>query len=140
MRADFYHLTRVPLEKALPSIAERVFKNGERLAIIADDEKLLVRLDALLWSYKRESFLPHGRDCDQPIFLTNHVDTVDAQNIILVDGIWREAALKFSRAFYFFDSETVDNARTAWRTFADAPDVERHYWKQDDSGKWVEGP
>ena len=140
MRADFYHLTRVPLEKALPSIAERVFKNGERLAIIADDEKLLVRLDALLWTYRGDSFLPHGREGDQPILLTSHVDAVDAQNIAIVDGIWRDAALKFNRAFYFFDSETVDNARTAWRGLADALNVERHYWKQDDGGKWVEGP
>jgi DNA polymerase III subunit chi len=140
LRADFYHLTRVPLEKALPSIAERVLANGERLVIVADDEKLLTRIDALLWSYKPESFLPHGRDGEQPILLTADAGESDAQNIALIDGQWRDGALGFTRAFYFFDSQTIDGARTAWRGLADRGEVERHYWKQDDAGRWVEGP
>jgi DNA polymerase III subunit chi len=140
LRADFYHLTRVPLEKALPSIAERVLANGERLAIVAEDEKLLTRIDALLWSYKPESFLPHGREGDQPILLTADPSATNAQNIALIDGQWREPALDFVRAFYFFDGETIDGARTAWRGLADKGEVERHYWKQDDAGRWLEGP
>jgi DNA polymerase III subunit chi len=140
LRADFYYLTRVPLEKALPGIAERVLANGERLVIVAEDEKLLSRIDALLWSYKPESFLPHGREGDQPILLTADADGAAAQNIALIDGMWRDAALNFARAFYFFDSETIDSARGAWRGLADRSAVERHYWKQDDGGKWVEGP
>jgi DNA polymerase III subunit chi len=140
LRADFYHLTRVPLEKALPSIAERVLANGERLVIVAEDEKLLTRIDALLWNYKPESFLPHGREGDQPILLSADADASDAQNIALIDGHWRDAALSFGRAFYFFDSENIADARTAWRGLAERDEVERHYWKQDDAGKWVEGP
>jgi DNA polymerase III subunit chi len=140
LRADFYHLTRVPLEKALPSIAERVLANGERLAIVAGDEKLLTRVDALLWSYKPESFLPHGREGDQPILLTSDPSAANAQNIALIDGQWRDGALGFARAFYFFDSQTIDGARSAWRGLADKGEVERHYWKQDDAGRWVEGP
>jgi DNA polymerase III subunit chi len=140
LRADFYYLTRVPLEKALPGIAERVLASGERLVIVAEDEKLLTRIDALLWSYKPESFLPHGRDGDQPILLTADADGATAQNIALIDGAWRDAALNFARAFYFFDSQTIDGARAAWRALAERDEVERHYWKQDDAGKWVEGP
>ncbi len=140
MRADFYYLTRVPLEKALPGIAERVLASGERLTIVAEDEKLLTRIDALLWGYKPESFLPHGREGDQPILLTADADSAVAQNIALIDGIWRDSALGFVRAFYFFDSQSIDAARSAWRGLADNGEVERHYWKQDDGGKWVEGP
>lgn len=140
MRADFYHLTRVPLEKVLPSIAERVLASGERLVIVAEDDKILTRIDALLWSYKPESFLPHGRGEDQPILLTADAGDAAAQNIALIDGQWRDGALTFARAFYFFDSQSIDSARTAWRALADKGDVERHYWKQDDAGKWIEGP
>jgi DNA polymerase III subunit chi len=140
LRADFYHLTRVPLEKALPSIAERILANGERLVIVAEDEKLLTRIDALLWSYKPESFLPHGREGSQPILLSADASGSSAQNVALIDGAWRDAALSFGRAFYFFDSETIADARTAWRGLAERDEVERHYWKQDDAGKWVEGP
>ena len=140
MRADFYHLTRVPLEKVLPSIAERVLASGERLVIVAEDDNILTRIDALLWSYKPESFLPHGRGEDQPILLTADAGDAAAQNIALIDGQWRDGALTFARAFYFFDSQSIDSARTAWRGLADRSEVERHYWKQDDAGRWVEGP
>ena len=140
MRADFYHLTRVPLEKVLPSIAERVLASGERLVIVAEDDKILTRIDALLWSYKSESFLPHGREGNQPILLTADAEGAAAQNIALIDGLWRDAALNFARAFYFFDSQSIDGARGAWRGLADRNEVERHYWKQDDAGRWVEGP
>ena len=124
----------------LPSIAERVLANGERLVIVAENEKLLMRIDTLLWSYKPESFLPHGREGDQPILLTAGTEASSAQNIALVDGLWREAALNFSRVFYFFDSQSIDSARSAWRGLSERDDVERHYWKQDNEGKWVEGP
>ena len=140
MRADFYYLTRVPLEKALPAIAERILANGERLVIVAEDDTLLTRIDGLLWSYKPEGFLPHGREGDQPILLSTDAGGTVAQNIALIDGLWRDAACDFARAFYFFDSQSIEGARTAWRRLADRSEVERHYWKQDDSGRWVEGP
>jgi DNA polymerase-3 subunit chi len=141
LRADFYHLSRTPLEKALPGIAERVLAGGERLIIVARDEAVLARLDEQLWTYRPESFLPHGRSGDQPVLLseTSAVQSGYA-NIALVDGHWDEAALGFGRAFYFFDETSLDNARAAWRSLVAQSDVERRYWKQDENGRWVEGP
>jgi DNA polymerase III subunit chi len=139
LRADFYHLTQVPLERALPSIAERVLAAGERLAVVADDDILLARLDEWLWTYRADSFLPHVLNGDQPILLCSP-DAADAAygNIALVDGIWRETALDFSRAFYFFDADSVQGAREAWKSLAERDGVERHYWKQDEGGRWQE--
>ena len=139
MRVDFYHLTQVPLERALPSIAERVVANGEKLAIVAEDEMLLARLDEALWTYRADSFLPHGRHGTQPVLLCSP-DTASAaqENVALVDGIWRDGALSFKRAFYFFDEGAVEAARSAWRGLAEKDGIERHYWKQDESGKWSE--
>lgn len=147
MRADFYHLTRLPLERVLPAICERIHAQGQRLVIVADDDDLLNRIDQLLWSYKAESFLPHGRadggegDARQPILLAASGEIVgDARNIALVDGVWRDLALGYDRAFLMFDESNIAGARAAWRGLADKVDVERHYWKQDDAGKWREGP
>ena len=140
MRVDFYHLTQIPLERALPSIAERVFAGGERLVVVADDDGLLDRLDTALWTFRSDSFLPHGRVGDQPILLCQPADATAAQNIALADGVWRDIALSFARAFYFFGSSTIDDARGAWRALGENSDVDRHYWKQDDAGKWVAGP
>jgi DNA polymerase III subunit chi len=139
LRADFYHLTQVPLDRALPSIAERVVAAGERLAVVADDEALLARLDEMLWTYRADSFLPHGRSGDQPILLCSPEGAESGYgNIALVDGVWREAALGFTRAFYFFDADSVDGARIAWKSLAERDGVERHYWKQEDGGRWQE--
>ena len=146
MRVDFYHLTALPLERALPRIAERVLAGGERLLLVAGDEALAARLDARLWDYARESFLPHGRageegEADQPILISGSIEALNgARNVALADGLWRDAALDFDRCFYFFDSETIVGARVAWRALAGRDGVEQRYWKQDDGGKWREGP
>jgi DNA polymerase-3 subunit chi len=145
MRADFYHLARAPLERVLPKICEKLLGEGERLLVIAD-AGLLETLDRALWSYEKESFLPHGRAseegaAEQPVLLSEQAEPLNgARNVALADGRWREAALGFTRAFYFFDPATVEEARGAWRSLGDKDDVERHYWKQDESGKWIEGP
>lgn len=145
MRIDFYHLTAAPLAKVLPRIAERVAGAGDRLLIVAGDEGLLASLDEALWTYAPESFLPHGRDGErakeQLILLSDKAHTANgAKQIALVDGIWRDEALAFERTFYFFEAGQVEAARAAWRKLGESGEAERHYWKQDDGGKWVEGP
>jgi DNA polymerase III subunit chi len=142
MLVDFYHLARSPLERVLPQICEKVLGSGERLLIVAE-ERLLDGLDTQLWSYAREAFLPHGRDTaeTQPILLSASAEPLNgATNIALADGRWREEALGFTRAFYFFDAGHLDEARTSWRALKDREGVERRYWKQDERGKWVQGP
>ena len=142
MQVDFYHLARSPLERVLPSICEKVLAAGERLLIVAGPD-LLARIDEQLWTAAPDSFLPHGRDRpeSQPILLSGEpLPANGAANIALADGAWREEALGFGRAFYFFDDGMRDAARETWRALKDNPDVESRYWMQDDRGKWVQGP
>ena len=142
MIVDFYHLTASPLERVLPSVAEKVVAGGGRLLVVAEPG-LLARLDELLWSYARDSFLPHGRDRaeNQPILLSAEPEAANgATNIALADGRWRDQALGFARAFYFFDDGAREAARDTWRTLKGRPEVEARYWKQDERGKWVQGP
>ena len=142
MKVDFYHLTRMPLDRALPRIAERVLAGGERLLIVAADEAQRVSLDRLLWDFAPDSFLPHARlggdnDHAQPILIAPDVNAVNgARNIALVDGEWRDDALDFGRAFHFFDEERIGEARAAWKALATRDGVERRYWKQNDAGRW----
>ncbi|MFL6844740.1 MAG: DNA polymerase III subunit chi [Allosphingosinicella sp.] len=141
MIVDFYHLTASPLERVLPSIAEKVLANGERLLVVAEAERL-ARLDEQLWSYSSDSFLPHGRERpeSQPILLSPEPEAANgAVNIALADGRWRDEALGFARAFYFFDDSGREAARDAWRALKGKAEVEVRYWKQD-GGRWVQGP
>ena len=145
MLVDFYHLAQSPLERVLPRICAKVLLDGERLLVVAETE-LLADLDSQLWSFGRDAFLPHGRSDRpgaerQPVLLSDKVEPANgASNVAIADGRWREEALGFSRAFYFFDSSHLDTARGAWRALKDREGVERRYWKQDERGKWVQGP
>lgn len=145
MLVDFYHLAASPLERVLPRICERLAGDGERLLVVAE-QPLLDRLDAQLWSYARDSFLPHGKadglaPADQPILLSAVTEAANgAAHVALADGLWREDALGFARAFYFFDNSHLDTARGSWRALEDREGVERRYWKQDEEGKWLQGP
>ncbi|MDB5674455.1 MAG: polymerase subunit chi [Sphingomonas bacterium] len=142
MQVDFYHLTATPLDRALPQIAEKVLASGGRLLLVAESEAQRAALDKLLWTYNAESFLPHGcaggaGDAGQPILLTESTDASNgARNIALADGIWRDAALGFDRAFHFFDGERIAEARIAWKALADRDGIERRYWKQSETGRW----
>ena len=145
MLVDFYHLAASPLERVLPQVAEKVLAGGERLLVVAEPV-LLGQLDAQLWSYAREAFLPHGRSDGpapeaQPVLLSESPDPLNgATNIAIADGQWREEALSFARAFYFFDSSRIDDARSSWRALSADRAAECRYWKQDERGKWVQGP
>jgi DNA polymerase-3 subunit chi len=144
MQVDFYHLTRAPLERVLPQIAEKVLAGGGRLLIVSDGAEQRAKLDQLLWSYAPESFLPHGQagggdDAAQPVLIGAEAQEAanGARNVALADGLWREEALAFDRAFHFFDEDRIEEARAAWRGLGSRENVERRYWKQDENGRWA---
>ena len=145
MQVDFYHLTRLPLDRVLPRIAERVLETGGRLLVVAGDDALAEKIDEALWTKAPDSFLPHARsggdDALQPILIGEGVEATNgARNVAIADGVWREEALGFDRAFYFFDADTIGGARTAWRALNGREGVEPRYWKQDEQGRWKIGP
>ncbi|MGN6269264.1 MAG: DNA polymerase III subunit chi [Sphingomonas sp.] len=139
MQIDFYHLTASPLDRVLPRVAERVLAEGGRLLIVADEARLPA-LDKLLWTWRADSFLPHAcaggdSDADQPILLSaGTVAANQARNVAIADGVWRDEALSFDRAFHFFDEDRIVEARQAWKALADRAGVERRYWKQGEGG------
>ena len=142
VQVDFYHLTLMPLERALPQIAEKVVANGARLLIVAAEVEQRAMLDRLLWSYAPASFLPHAQlggaeDARQPVLIAEALDAANnARHVALVDGRWRDDALDFDRVFHFFAEDQIGAARAAWKALADRPAVTRRYWKQNDSGRW----
>jgi DNA polymerase-3 subunit chi len=145
MQVDFYQLSRDPVEQVLPVIAARVLGLGQRLLVVAQEEVRLARISEGLWAGPPESFLAHGRAGEgdasiQPILLAQDcVAANGARNIALADGLWREEATAFDRAFYFFDADTIGGARESWRALSKRDDVMPRFWKQD-GGRWVQGP
>jgi DNA polymerase III subunit chi len=142
VQVDFYQLGGSPPEQVIASIAEKILAQDGRLLIVASDEGSLARLDRQLWDQGATSFLPHGvaggtDDARQPILLSTSPDAPNlARNLLIADGEWRDAALAYDRAFYLFDSASLEGARLAWKLLAGREGVERRYWAQE-AGKWV---
>ena len=143
MQVDFYHLGAAPVGRVLPRIAERVMTSGARLLVVAGDDGLLETLDRALWAYAADAFLPHGRtgqggEAHQPVLLSTRLDPLNgARNVALVDGEWRAGALDYDRAFHFFDDDSIDAARAAWRSLNEIEAIERRFWRQDEDGRWT---
>ena len=142
MQIDFYQLAGTPPEQVIASIAEKVIDGEGRLLIVADDEAYLAKLDRILWDQGGTSFLPHALaggadDARQPILLSMSPDAPNqARNMLIADGVWREAALTYDRSFYLFDTGTLEAARLAWKLLAGREGVERRYWARE-GVKWV---
>jgi DNA polymerase-3 subunit chi len=142
VQVDFYQLAGTPPEQVIASIAEKILSGDGRLLVIAEDEGFLVRLDRMLWDQGPASFLPHGLaggadDTRQPILLSTSADAPNvARNMLIADGVWRDSALSYDRAFFLFDNATLEDARLAWKLLAGREGVERRYWARE-GGKWV---
>ncbi|MEJ1158543.1 DNA polymerase III subunit chi [Prosthecomicrobium sp. N25] len=143
--AWFYHLVGKRLEDVLPGLIERSLERGWRVVVQAGSEERRDALDAHLWTYAEESFLPHGtrRDGDpsrQPVYLTAEGDNPNGAAVrFLVDRAEPPDLAVYERAVYIFDGgdpEALQDARRRWRD-AKAAGLDVTYWQQDDRGRWV---
>jgi len=141
----FYHLQSRPLEAVLPTLLEKSLERGWRVAVQAGSDERVEALDALLWSYRDDSFLPHGtareRDAaEHPIVLTVGADRPNgAQVRFLIDGAELPAdADTYERLVLMFDGGDPDAlaaARDQWMD-AKARGLDVTYWQQDAQGRW----
>jgi len=145
MQVDFYQLSRDPVEAVIPAIARKIVDGGGRLLVVSARRDQLDRISGGLWSAGPDSYLANDHaDAPmpqvQPILLSADSNAVNgARYIALSDGQWRDEALDFERAFYFFDEETVGIARHAWKALSKLDQVTPRFWKQE-GGRWRQGP
>jgi DNA polymerase-3 subunit chi len=140
----FYHLTGTSLEQALPTLLEKTLARGWRAVVRAGSPERLKALDDHLWTYREESFLPHGAvdegdPATQPIFLTLADERPNGAEIVFaVDGAELPASPGWSRAVLVFDGnddEALARARSAWKSLKGSG-ADLSYWRQDDAGRW----
>jgi DNA polymerase-3 subunit chi len=140
----FYHLQSQPLERALPRLVEKCLEQGWRCVIQAASAERVEALDALLWTYADESFLPHGTEReaeaeDMPVVLVvSNANPNGAHVRFFVDGASAEQIALYERAIHLFDgndADAVETARARWKE-AQAAGFAVTYWQQDESGRW----
>jgi len=148
---SFYHHQTRRIEDTLPTLLERSLSRGWRVVVQASSAQRLAAIDQLLWSYRPESFLPHGtaRDASpptQPIYLTCADENPNGADVrFFVEGaqiaplLGGDAAPR-ERAVLLFNGEDPDelaDARAQWKQLRDAGQT-LVYQQQDENGRWVE--
>jgi len=141
----FYHLQRQPLERVLPTLLEKSLERGWRVIVQAGSEERIEALDAHLWTFRDDAFLPHGlwREPgagEQPILLTVNDDNPNRASVrFLLDGaaVPPDAAA-YERIVLLFDGDDPDaleGARTRWQEAKDKG-FSVTYWQPDEQGRW----
>lgn len=140
----FYHLDRQPLERVLPELLEKCLERGWRSVVQLGSEERCEAIDAHLWTYRDEAFLPHGTARDghadaQPVWLTTRDDNPNGATVrFLADGAELPELSGYARIVMLFDgndNDAVDRARAAWKA-AKAAGHEATYWQQSEHGRW----
>jgi DNA polymerase-3 subunit chi len=123
---------------------EKSLSRGWRVVLQFSGEAMRDQLDALLWTWRETSFLPHGidgtaHDARQPVLLTVGTDNAnDAQIRFLCGGAAVEDIAGYERVVVMFDGHDnaqLEQARSQWRSFA-GPGNQITYWQQSGSGGW----
>ncbi|WP_413870388.1 DNA polymerase III subunit chi [Albidovulum sp.] len=144
-QAMFYHLTRSPLEVALPMLLAKSLQSGWHVVVRGTDAGRLDWLDRTLWTVSDDGFLPHGlaggpHDALQPVLLTTGREAPNrAQCLMAVDGAEVSAAdcETVERACILFDGndpKAVERARGQWRALT-AAGIAAQYWSEE-GGRW----
>ena len=140
----FYHLERTALDQALPELLDKTLQRGWKALVRTGDVQRLDHLDGWLWSYRDDSFLPHGAADEgnasrQPILLTTGGDNPNAaQALFLVDDAEPGDVSGFARCILIFDGRdetALGAARRRWKSFKSAG-CSVAYWRQGDTRGW----
>ena len=138
----FYHLERTPLERVLPKMLETALQRDWRAVVIAGSEDRVEALNALLWVYDKDGFLPHGSRREghaerQPVWLTTENENPNGAHVaFLVDGATLRDPAGFELCCELFDGadgEAVARARAHWKAAKEAGHTVT-YWQQTGSG------
>lgn len=140
----FYHLERRSLEDVLPGLLEKCLERGWRAVVQASTDERCTALDTHLWSYREDSFLPHGSSGDSlaaehPVCLTTGTDNPNGANIrFLVELAVPDDIPSYERVVHVFDGAddaAVRQAREQWKACKNDGHT-MTYWQQDENGRW----
>ena len=138
----FYHLERTALEQALPDLLEKTLARGWKALVRTSDRDRVEELDSWLWTFRDDSFLPHGvagevHAAREPILLTTETDNVNGANALFVIDRAEVGALDgYERCILMFDGRdenALQEARAQWRAVKAAGHAVS-YWQEGERG------
>ncbi len=139
----FYHLEASTVVSVLPGLLEKTLQKGWR-ALVKMPPEQIKEMDDYLWTYRDDSFLPHGRDDEpmaeqQPITLTGAAQDAEGyQAVFLIGGTEVENMEGVERCMVMINGRSKDDiqrARAQWKALKDT-EAKLSYYQQNDRGAW----
>lgn len=140
MQIDFYQLSRDPIERVVPLLADKALQSGARVVVVCGGAARRETLSQHLWA-REETFLAHGEAGEphaalQPILLAEGCEAANGASFaVIADGKWRDDAERFERAILLFATDQLESARGLWKTLKGAGQALR-FFAQDGRGRW----
>ncbi len=140
----FYHLEQASIDQALPELLLKLQSRGGRALVMSPEEGRLAQLDTLLWTFRDDSFLPHGlasgpKPDAQPILLSDRSENLnEASMLFCLDGADPGTIEEWERVIVMFeasDETALAKARALWSVHKDS-DIVKSYWRQNEQGRW----
>ena len=141
----FYHLQGQKLENVLPALLEKSLERGWKVVVQGSTEERIEALDAHLWTYRDDGFLPHGtwresEAAQQPVLLTANDGNPNGATVrFLVDRAPLPVDVEqYQRIVLLFDGDDPDALSAARGYWTQAKDrgFDVTYWQPDEQGRW----
>ena len=139
----FYHLEASTIEGVLPGLLEKTLQKGWR-ALVKLPEDQIKEMDDYLWTYRDDSFLPHGRDdeplsAQQPITLSADIMDADGhQAVFLLGGSDLDDMAGVERCLVMINGRVetdVMRERRRWKALKETG-AKLAYYQQNERGGW----
>lgn len=138
----FYHIEQGSVDAAIGPLLEKCLERRWRVVVAARQETI-DRLDRGLWTWRDDSFLPHGaagrQESEHPVLLSTQALPVNGARVaVLLDGTDADPH-QFERIMVLFDGAEESaraKARQQYRTARESGAPAR-YFQQDGAG-WSE--
>ncbi len=138
----FYHLERSSLDQVLPDLLERTLARGWKAIVRSPVQDRLEQLDGWLWTWRDDSFLPHGLAGEpmaerQPVLLSTGLENPNGANaLFLIEGAEPGDISPYERCILLFDGRdeaALALARRRWSAFK-TEGYPTSYWRQAERG------
>lgn len=147
MELSFYQIDDV-YTKSMAPLLLKILEEEKKVVIFCQDETKMQEIDKGLWQFSKTKFVPHATNLEkdieelsswqrQPVIISNEEENKNnADHLVLIDQPSPDFIKKFSRIFYFYDSQMIDEARKLHQQNAGSATKIKSYKKE--SGKWAE--
>lgn len=129
------------------SLLSKLIDNGKKIIVYSESQEKMEKLDSLLWTQKKTSFLPHliqGEKGDTltPILISNVKENKNNANFLLISNFIDDENFfsNFEKIFYMYspiNSTLINEVENNWNKYKNLG-YNLKLLKKDLTGKWTE--